>query len=182
SGSRPSGDRGFMRRRSLAIALLAAALVFTGFPWAFAQTSESDEPQVGVPVTGKGGVQETVEQLMQREATRPARVKPPIRPELEMPDRRTLPQNPLSPSEAQWPPAPAGVSPLTRAPAPLAPQTLGTSFTGVTLADSGFPPDTMGAVGPTQFIVAVNYRLRSFNRSTGAADGVLNLNTNTFFN
>src|SRR5258706_11646946 len=131
-----------MRRQPLAAALLTAALVLTGLPWAFAQTSESDEPQVGVPVTGKNGVQETVEQLMEREATRPAPVKPRIQPELEIP-RRTLPQNPLSPSDAQWPPAPAGASPLTRAPIPLAPQTLGTSFTGATLADtSAFPPDT----------------------------------------
>ncbi len=170
-----------MRQRPLVTVLLAAVLSVIGFPWAFAQTPESDEPQVGVPVTGNDGVQETVEQLMEREAARPPRVKPRIRPELEIPNQRTLPQNPLSPNEAQWPPAPAGVSPLSRAPIPLAPQTLGTSFTGATLADSGFPPDTMGAAGPTQFIVAVNGRLRSFNRSTGTADGVLNVEMDTFF-
>ena len=39
----------------------------------------------------------------------------------------------------------------------------------------------MGAVGPTQFIVAVNGRIRSFNKTTGVADGVLNTTMDTFF-
>src|SRR2546427_4604917 len=63
-----------------------------------------------------------------------------------------------------------------------APQTVGLNFTGATLADSGFiPPDSMGAVGPAQFIVAINGRLRSFNKTTGAADGALNRTANDFF-
>jgi hypothetical protein len=40
----------------------------------------------------------------------------------------------------------------------------------------------MGTVGPTQFIVMVNNRIVSFNKTTGIADGVLNVTTNTFFN
>jgi hypothetical protein len=65
----------------------------------------------------------------------------------------------------------------------LAAQTLSTiNFTGATLADTGaFPPDSMGAMGPTQFIVAVNGRIRSFVKTTGVADGVLNLDTDVFF-
>ena len=51
-----------------------------------------------------------------------------------------------------------------------------------TLADTGaFPPDSMGAVGPTQFILAVNGRIRSFNKQTGVADGVLNADMDIFF-
>ena len=55
------------------------------------------------------------------------------------------------------------------------PQTVSTpNFTGATLADTGaFPPDSMGTVGPSQFIVAVNGRIRSFNKTTGVADGVV---------
>ena len=34
---------------------------------------------------------------------------------------------------------------------------------------------------PTQFIVAINGRVRSFNKTTGVADGVLNASTDTFF-
>jgi hypothetical protein len=89
-----------------------------------------------------------------------------------------LRDNPLAPAVAQWPLG--AVS--QRLVSPLAPQPIGLSFTGATLADtSAFPPDTMGAVGPTQFIVAVNGRLRSFNKTTGVADGVLNTTMDNFF-
>ncbi len=57
------------------------------------------------------------------------------------------------------------------------------AFTGATLPEtSSYPPDTMGAVGPAQFIVAVNGRIRTFNKNTGLADGVLNASMDTFFN
>src|SRR6185295_16434265 len=85
-----------------------------------------------------------------------------------------------SPEESQWPPKERGES----SPAPVikSPQTLGLSFTGTTLGESGaFPPDTMGAVGPTQFVVAVNNRIKVFDKTTGVA-GALNATTNTFFN
>jgi len=39
----------------------------------------------------------------------------------------------------------------------------------------------MGAVGPTQILVGVNGRIRTFNKSTGAADGVLNATMDSFF-
>jgi hypothetical protein len=66
---------------------------------------------------------------------------------------------------------------------PLAPQTIGTQFDGATgPADTGvFPPDTMGAVGPTQFFVFLNGRLRTFNKTSGVADGVINTSSNVFF-
>ena len=61
-------------------------------------------------------------------------------------------------------------------------QTVGSTFLGATLADcQAYPPDTMGAVGPSQFIVAVNGRIRSFNKSTGVADGAVNADTDAFF-
>jgi len=61
-------------------------------------------------------------------------------------------------------------------------QTVDTTFLGATLADTlAYPPDSMGAVGPSQFIVAVNGRVRSFNKSTGAADGLINADTDAFF-
>ena len=68
------------------------------------------------------------------------------------------------------------------APAPGAPQTLGINFLGANLADSNaFPPDTMGAVGPSQFLVGINGRLRSFDKTTGTTDGGLNADTDVFF-
>jgi hypothetical protein len=47
--------------------------------------------------------------------------------------------------------------------------------------ESSFPPDTMGAAGPTQFIIALNGRFRSFNKATGVADGALDANSDIFF-
>jgi hypothetical protein len=39
----------------------------------------------------------------------------------------------------------------------------------------------MGAVGPSQFFVFVNGLLRTFNKTTGVADGVINADPDTFF-
>ena len=76
--------------------------------------------------------------------------------------------------------APA-VSPVAP-PSPSAPQTLGVSFLGADSADtSAFPPDTMGAAGPSQFLVGVNGRIRTFAKATGTADGVLDEDMDTFF-
>src|SRR6185295_10578313 len=61
-------------------------------------------------------------------------------------------------------------------------QTVGLNFTGATLSETAaFPPDSMGAVGPAQFVVFVNGLIRTFDKSSGAADGVLNVNPNVFF-
>ncbi len=58
----------------------------------------------------------------------------------------------------------------------------GLNFAGPTLPDAGaFPPDTMGTVGPAQFIVAINGRLRSYSKTTGVADGVMNVSPDVFF-
>ncbi|MEA2647279.1 MAG: hypothetical protein QOE92_2362 [Chloroflexota bacterium] len=82
----------------------------------------------------------------------------------------------------------ATADPATSSPArapvrgPLLPQTPGTQFLGAQLSDSGaVPPDSMGAVGPTQYIVMINGRIRSFNKATGVADGVLDMTTNAFW-
>jgi len=62
------------------------------------------------------------------------------------------------------------------------PQTLGVNFLGANLADTNtYPPDTMGAVGPSQFLVGVNSRLRSFDKATGVADGGVNADMDVFF-
>ncbi len=141
--------------------------------------------RVGRPWTGPLGLRESVAEIMQREAERRARGVPAVIREglpVRLRPRRDLPQNPNSPAVSQWPPS-AGAPKLREETTPLTPQTLGVSFTGATLADSGFvPPDSMGAAGPTQFVVMVNGRIRSFNKESGAADGVLDASTNVFFN
>ena len=132
------------------------------------------------PWIGEAGIREDVSDIMAREqetegqGEHSVRIRPVLRP-----NRQGLPQNPDSPDGR------LNVQQAFAMPAPglLSPQTTGTSFTGATLADtSSFPPDTMGAVGPTQFIVAVNGRIRTFNKTTGVADGALNASMDTFFN
>ncbi|HEX2913163.1 MAG TPA: hypothetical protein VH186_20340 [Chloroflexia bacterium] len=133
----------------------------------------------GTTWTGEKGITETTAQVMQREsaiAALPAKTHPP-KP-LRRANRQNLKQNPNSPAVAESP-----VTTNRIATHPYLPQTTGVEFTGATLADTGaYPPDTMGTVGPGQFIVAVNGRIRSFNKSSGAADGVLNTDTDVFFN
>ncbi|MBI4581673.1 MAG: hypothetical protein HY718_18400, partial [Planctomycetes bacterium] len=56
------------------------------------------------------------------------------------------------------------------------------SFTAATFNDAfAFPPDSMGAVGPTQFLLGINGRIRVFDKTTGAI-GALNADMDVFFN
>src|SRR4029077_3311695 len=109
-------------------------------------------------------------------------VSPPPGPrpehELEYPDRSALPQNPKAPATSRFPEAgPTKLEEVIRSKI----HPTGSSFDGPTLADTGaFPPDSMGTIGPTQYIVFVNGRIRSYTRA-GVADGVLNANPDVFF-
>ncbi len=59
---------------------------------------------------------------------------------------------------------------------------LSPNFTAITLSQSGStPPDSNGCVGTEQYIAFVNGFIRSFNKKTGKADGILNLTPETFF-
>ncbi|MGI8965264.1 MAG: hypothetical protein ACR2H1_04150 [Limisphaerales bacterium] len=136
------------------------------------------------PWVGAVGISERTLEIMARgKASKPQNQFKRLHPRLRG-DSQNHPQNPDSPNVASWPvsTATAGSGAIGDAPQTSA-QTLRINFTGATLSDTGsFPPDTMGAVGPTQFIVAINGRIRSFNKFTGAADGVLNIGTDAFFN
>jgi len=144
-------------------------------------------PQVGVPSTGAPGIERSTEEIMLVQSYAPPSRRPALMPEREMPERADLPQNPDSPRDAGTLGSKAPGAKVSRlksldAPAPLAPQTVTTNFTGATLADTGaFPPDSMGTVGPTQFVVFVNGRIRTFNKGTGVADGVINVDPDVFF-
>lgn len=95
------------------------------------------------------------------------------------PDRQNLPQNPLSPElpGGQGPPVAA------RAVAPAVAQTAASPNADVaTLADTNaLPPDTMGDVGPTQYLVGLNGRIRTISKATGVKDNVLDVDTDIFF-
>ncbi len=134
----------------------------------------------GVPYTGARGIPETVSQIMARQRLADLG---PAKPQRIMPehdvDRSGLPQDPAAPTAPAWPPRLPG---QPRIAGSSSPQTPGLGFTGATLADTAaFPPDSMGTVGPTQFVVFVNGRIRTFNKTTGVADGVINANPDVFF-
>src|SRR6187200_2961177 len=130
--------------------------------------------QQGTPITGEPSRTESVAGLMRLQRIADRSGAPPVhqKPETEADFRRSLPENPASPDVSQLPGGPRSATT-----GPSTPQTVGTSFTGATVSDTpGFvPPDTMGAVGPTQYIVTVNGRFRSFTKTTGLADGALNV-------
>ncbi len=101
--------------------------------------------------------------------------------EHEGPDRTHLKQNPNSPDISQYPPKKVNGNNNQV----MSPQTTGVNFNGANLTGTNptgsFPPDDMGEVGPTQYIVHVNGRIVSYLKSTGVADGVINTTTDNFF-
>jgi hypothetical protein len=164
----------------LGLAGLALALV----PVVIA--ADSDPTVAAATSTGTLGVSASIGSLMQRQAAlgEERELERDQEEEIEQPDRSHLPQNPASPAASQFP----GFVPEKSNPAGdriQSPQTVGTSFTGATLSGVNptlsFPPDCMGAVGPTQYVVFVNGRLVTFNKATGVADGVLNADPDVFF-
>jgi hypothetical protein len=174
------------------VAILESILGFSfcaGAPVAEGQPGGPDTWTVGTPWLGSPGYSETTAEIMSRQEQVELRSAPDLisprraqpRPRLRA-DRERVPQNPESSAldqriGTQTPAAVVqGVIPTLSQP-----QALGVSFLGATLADSGdFPPDSMGAVGPTQFLVGINGRIRVFDKSTGGM-GALNANMDVFF-
>ncbi len=111
----------------------------------------------------------------------PAAIDPSGRPRAGKlrPDRAPLPQNP-----AALPASSAGASMARdRGDRPLVAQTPASPNADVaTLAATGaLPPDTMGDIGPTQYLVTLNGRIRTIGKTSGSADGVLDQDTDVFF-
>src|SRR3954447_16235623 len=155
-----------------------ALLLFSAAAGAAAQ----EIPGVRLPSTP--GIQLTTRALMERQAAAPPRGPRPEH-ELHYPDKADHASSPDAPAVSSWPSAGHTSSDATGP--RLTPRSLihttGLAFNGATLGDTGaFPPDSMGAVGPSQFIVAVNGRIRTFNKTTGTADGMMDANPDVFFN
>ncbi len=135
----------------------------------------------GEPQTGSVGIVETMHEIAERGYL--FGYPPPIifETELARPDRTNLPQNPES--------RPASIFPFNERSNTDnnflygKSQTIGLNYNAVTgPTETGtFPPDIMGAAGPDQFLVFVNGKIRSFNKSTGTTDGILEVTPNNFF-
>jgi hypothetical protein len=140
----------------------------------------SAQPAAGVPWTGAAGITQTVSDIMEREKRAPAIYFGQPREtkswEFDM-TRLARRHDPLAPAVSRWPPPGSFSSPSE----PAIPQTVGASFLGASISDTiGYvPPDSMGAVGPTQALVIVNGRIRVFSKT--GVPGSLNANTDTFF-
>ena len=142
------------------------------------QTNPDGTIQGGLIVTDEG-ISQTTDEIMDNQLlarTEANRIR--TKPEREIPGREDRAQNPKAIETATWP---IRGSQIQNVASQLNIHTTGLSFDGATLTDTGaFPPDSMGAVGPTQFVTFVNGRLRSFTKA-GVADGVLNANPDVFF-
>jgi len=133
------------------------------------------------PWIGERGITETVDQIMERERRSPRRERREVMDQ-ELVELEPRP-NPDSPAVSHWPPsANAGQERAQVAPGPGGnlPVSIGTSFLAVESNESPWtPPDTGGAVGPTQILVSENGRLKVFAKD--GTPGPLNVDADVFF-
>jgi len=170
---------------------LLISLVFI-HPCSMHASTDDQHPIKGITSVGGYGIQETTRNIMQRQAvvdkapqTKQIRI---TKARSEDPSRKNLRVNSHSQEIEHYPfphPLPH-LLPRTQEHKDMeetrAPQTISLNFLGAQLSDSlEVPPDSMGTVGSSQFIVVINGRLRSFNKTTGTADGGLNVDLDTFF-
>ena len=180
---------GIVQRRISSLLTLSSIAILTMMACASNASAQSTSGTVmrGFPSLGQRGVTRTTSEIMfEQDMVGGLPHVMQDKPEHDFNELRAgIKNNPASPAVASIPAR--DPKELVRMPdksggGAFSPQTLGPSFTAATLATTGsFPPDNDGAVGPTQYICAVNGRIISFNKTTGVADGVLNATTNAFF-
>jgi hypothetical protein len=134
------------------------------------------------PWAGADAITRSTADIMAEAARSPRVADPEPRRFVKVrPDRRDLPGHPEARPLPSWPPRPL----FDRAPAePRVAQTLASP--NVTVASYGehtsaLPPDTMGDIGPTQYLVGVNGRIRTIAKASGLADGALDTSFDVFF-
>jgi hypothetical protein len=142
---------------------------------------KGDDEIIGVRLKTEPGIQRVTAEIQQSELFFPGSKRPMLLPEREIErDEDSKAQNPDAPAVSQWPIQKRTRRALENFTGDA--HTLGSAFDAATLTDTGsFPPDSNGAAGPTQYIGFQNGRIRSFNKTTGAADGVMNLNPDVFY-
>ena len=144
-----------------------------------------DGQDAGTPLVGSLAVTETTAQIMARQAAaaQELRAEPAIF-FLGRADASGKKIDPAGEGLIQGPATGSSLPKVVGRRGPLAPQAIGVNADGPnsTVNLCGTPPDTMGTVGPTQFVVTVNCNIVSYNKTTGAADGVLSTTPNVFFN
>lgn len=164
-----------MKKTSLLIALLSFS--------AFSLAQDVPKQQYGTPVPGEKGITLTVAEIMKHpNIVSVDKMFGPIIKETEKEvDRSHLAQDPNAKAVSQWPPkAPTqGETGGKNHGGPFSPQTIGNQWTG-SQAGNLFPPDSFGAVGPTQVLCTTNSQVRVFDKN-GTLGG-LNVTLDSFFN
>src|SRR5205823_23977 len=149
--------------------------------------------QEAIPWRGERGITESVRDIMAREHAQGARSPQASRipPRGRIPGKLTDKPGSSTAPESQIPEfaestiAGGNVSAAITLDTPLVfnAQTSGMNFLGPVYANSGFlPPDSMGAVGPSQIVVGVNGWIRTYDKKDGTADFALNTTMDSFFN
>src|SRR5690242_5428603 len=174
-----------MISRRLFVPALVIATVILGVA-GFGQPAANNTYVAGTPTTGAQGIARTTAQIMTDQTVRGPRKHTFVKREFVIPGRAHRPQNPGSRFDAQFPPAAASNTATSSAGTIAGPnfsQTIGLQWDSVTgpVETASFPPDSMGMAGPSQFIILVNGKIRSFNKATGVADGVLDADPEVFF-
>jgi hypothetical protein len=121
----------------------------------------------GITITGPRGTTRTTAQLLAAASGQSGTPHP------------TLPVHHAPPKQPNPEALPSGPATLT-ARRPSVALTTAQTFDGPSLEGNVFPPDTQGDVGPSQFVVTLNTRFRSYDKS-GVADAALDLTPDTFF-
>ncbi len=163
------------KKPSLLLSLLALA----------AAAVAQDAPQQihGISTVGERGITVSVAEIMKHpNIVSPDKLIGPLikNTEIEV-DRSHLLSDPSAPAVSQWPPAP----PQSHGDGkyggsnPFSPQGIGTQWTGSS-AGNLFPPDSYGAVGPTQVMVTTNSQVRVYDKNGNL--GGLNVTLDSFFN
>lgn len=166
-------------RQWMTIALIGAlcVTVFVTFGNHPANASENSQTTSQM-TTGAMGITETNAQIMARQVAKDkAGIVEPRISKYEMELDYLLPDDPNGQKVAKTGFVPNAV---TRAPGSQLPQTVGVNFSAH-ISSNGVPPDTQGAIGPSQFLLVDNANIFTFNKTTGVADGALSVTVNTFF-
>ncbi len=168
-----------MKRRVLGAVLpLIVVVVLAGSGSGTAAATGALGAARGQPWTGSQGITRSIADLAARQRRK---------------DRRTGGK----PRHIRQKPEPGGGEGQPKLPGPAAPQrpvrtsaratagpsvslSTGTSFLGAQVSEAGFiPPDSMGSVGPAQVLVAVNGRIKVFDKQGNL--GPLNVSDSTFW-
>ncbi|MGE5344514.1 MAG: hypothetical protein ACM3JH_01045 [Acidithiobacillales bacterium] len=144
----------------------------------------SGDPVVGQAVAAGPAVTETTSEIMARQMRMSGTPQKTLEFFLGRADTSHKKVDPAAASRRQGPATGPQSPEMSSGGGPLLPQTIGVNADGPASGSSpcGTPPDTMGAIGPTQFVVFENCNIVTYSKATGAADGVLNTTPNNFFN